>query len=84
MSSAMIGHEWLFWLALALFSFPLLLVSNPERRERGIIWAIGGLFITLVPSQLQSLPLTIAVLFGPALITWAWAIRWWFRTALSR
>lgn len=80
----MIDHDWLFWLALVLFSFPLLLVPDPERRERGILWAVGGLFIILVPGRLPSPPLAIVVLFGPALVTWVWAIHWWFRMAPPR
>lgn len=67
----------LFWSALALFSTPFFLMANPARQERGILWALGALFLAFVPARLPSPSLAVGALFLPALCSWAWALRGW-------
>lgn len=69
----------LFGFALALFSAPFLLRANPARQERGLIWALGVLFLAFVPAQLPMSELAVVALFLPALLSWAWALRGWIR-----
>lgn len=69
----------LFWSALALFSAPFLLRANPARQERGLIWALGTLFLAFVPARLPMSELAVVALFLPALLSWAWALRGWIR-----
>ena len=71
----------LFWFALALFSVPFFLMANPARRERGLIWAVGALFLALVPARLPIPGLAVVALFLPALLSWAWALRGWISGA---
>ena len=67
----------LFWFALALFSVPFFLMAYPARRERGLVWAVGALFLALVPARLPIPGLAVVALFLPALCSWAWALRGW-------
>ena len=67
----------LFWFALALFSAPFFLMANPSRQERGNLWALGALFLALVPAQLPIAGLAVVALFLPALLSWAWTWRGW-------
>ena len=69
----------LFWFALALFSAPFFRMANPARRERGLIWAVGALFLALVPARLPISGLAVVALFLPAVCSWAWALRCWIR-----
>ena len=69
----------LFWFALALFSAPFFLMANPARQERGILWALGALFLALIPVRLSIPSLAVGALFLPALCSWAWALRGWIR-----
>ena len=69
----------LFWFALALFSAPFFLMANPARQERGILWALGALFLALIPARLSTPNLAVGALFLPALLSWAWALRGWIR-----
>ena len=61
----------LFWFALALFSAPFFLMANPARQERGILWALGVLFLALIPARLPIPSLAVVALFLPALYSWA-------------
>ena len=54
----------LFWFALALFSAPFFLMANPTRRERGLVWAFGALFLALVPARLPISGLAVVTLLG--------------------
>ena len=67
----------LFWFGLALFSVPFFLMANPARQERGILWALGALFLALIPARLSTPNLAVVALFLPALLSWAWALRGW-------
>ena len=69
----------LFWSALALFSAPFFLMANPARQERGILWALGALFLALIPARLPIPGLAVVALFLPTLFSWAWALCGWIR-----
>lgn len=73
----------LFWSALALFSAPFFLIANPARQERGILWALGALFLALIPARLPISGLAVGALFLPALCAWAWALRGWIKRGRS-
>lgn len=73
----------LFWFALALFSAPFFLMANPARQERGILWALGALFLVLVPARLPMAGLAVVALFFPALCAWAWMLRRWIKRSRS-
>lgn len=67
----------LFGFVLALFSAPFFLMANPARQERGILWALGALFLALIPARLPIPSLAVVALFLPALFSWAWVLRGW-------
>ncbi len=69
----------LFGFVLALFSAPFFLMANPARQERGLLWALGALFLAFVPARLPMSELAVIALFLPALLSWAWALRGWIR-----
>ena len=73
----------LFWFALALFSVPFFLMAYPARRERGLVWAVGALFLALVPARLPIPSLAVVALFLPALCSWAWTWRGWIKRSRS-
>ena len=73
----------LFWFALALFSVPFFLMAYPARRERGLVWAVGALFLALVPARLPIPGLAVVALFLPALYSWAWTLRGWIKRSRS-
>jgi hypothetical protein len=67
----------LFWFALALFSAPFFLMANPARQERGIVWALGMLFLGFVPTRAPMPILAVVALFLPALCAWVWVRCGW-------
>ena len=69
----------LFWSALALFSAPFFLIANLDRQERGLIWALGALFLAFVPARLPMAELAVIALWLPPLLSWTWALRGWIR-----
>ena len=73
----------LFWFALALFLAPFFLMANPTRREPGLVWAFGALFLALVPARLPISGLAVVTLFLPTLFSWAWALRGWIKRSRS-
>ena len=58
-------------------------MAHPPRQERGLLWALGALFLALVPARLPIPGLAVVALFLPALCSWAWTWRGWIKRSRS-
>jgi hypothetical protein len=74
------GIVVLLWADLLLLTVPVVVVPNPQRQERVIVWALGGIVIAILGGR-PGLPDLVRALTGivPAL-SLSWAFRAWPRS----
>jgi hypothetical protein len=71
---ALWGTVLLLWTTFLLFSLPFVVVPNPFRQERAIVWALGTIGMAILGGRLAA-PYSAVVGVAPALaLFWAGSV----------